>query len=99
MSCQPKPVVSGCQSAHKFYHKDHMVCRYAVQDLLCLYGGHETDATGLLDGGRPSLALADADSVLRPLLPSLSRHWNELSSTRMCRVGVVWRLGTSNLVT
>ena len=33
------------------------------------------------------------------LLPSLSRHRNELSSTRMCRVGVVWRLGTSNWVT
>ena len=33
------------------------------------------------------------------LLSSLSRHQIELSSTRMCRVGVVWRLGTSNWVT
>ena len=41
----------------------HMLCRYAVQDLPCLYGGHETEATGLLDGGGPSIALADADSV------------------------------------
>ena len=33
------------------------------------------------------------------LLSSLSRHRNELPSTRMCRVGVVWRLSTSNWVT
>ena len=33
------------------------------------------------------------------LLSSLSSHRNELSSTRVCRVGVVWRLGTSNWVT
>ena len=32
------------------------------------------------------------------LLPSLSRHRNELPSTRVCCVGVVWRLGTSNWV-
>eukprot|EP00964_Phaeocystis_antarctica_P117740 scaffold81557_cov51-Phaeocystis_antarctica.AAC.1 len=30
--------------------------------------------------------------------PSLSRHRNELPSTRVCCVGGVWRLGTSNWV-
>ena len=32
------------------------------------------------------------------LLSSLSRHRNELPSTRVCCIGVVWRLGISNWV-
>ena len=47
--------------------------------------------------------LGDAESLLNCsaasyFILSLSRHRNELPSTRVCCIGVVWRLGISNWV-
>ena len=49
-------------------YKDHTVCRYAVQDLPCLFGGHEPYAVSVLGGHEPDLgdqaSHADSEALI-----------------------------------